>query len=431
MAITPVTTNAEPSVTAANSSTKPTFTTDTTAKVMNKELCDNKSFSSTSSISSNETAPKRVITKYGVPASLLPISPTTEGGSIIQDLPLPNPRELSKFICRIVDTEVYSNTDREKALETLKNWAAKQSVSFGNDFVDVGGLRQILYFIEDNMDDCRAISLALVLLEILCKPLEGSKIIVKGIPHTVIETKSLTTMRARIRNSIVDAGGINILNRLIRQQAQLDGSGEYIMEETTAPSILNVVPSSCFLFECGDSATTGTPSAGAERDIEKLKSIRHSLELLVLLIPHIDDKTKDAPAKILQTLSDIVPILLKENKQCTMNECESLITVLMTCLAETFEKSSNSTLEGPKHQRARDLLSTIITSMDSFPNHQGINHDGCRLLQRVCRCLEKNECKRLGAVDLLGSVVVSEGIDQNVKDIANAILEEQFRCGSF
>ena len=56
-----------------------------------------------------------------------------------------------------------------------------------------------------------------------------------------------------------------------------------------------------------------------------------------------------------------------------------------------------------------------------------MNRDGCLILQRVCRHLPKSERKRLGVMASLGSDVASESIDQDVKDVADEILEEQFK----
>jgi len=64
--------------------------------------------------------------------------------------------------------------------------------------------------------------------------------------------------------------------------------------------------------------------------------------------------------------------------------------------------------------------------MQYFQSHHGITFCGCLVLQRVCRHLTKRNRKWLEIIASLGSVVKSESIDTDIKDIGNRILEEQF-----
>jgi len=345
----------------------------------------------------------------------------------IEDRPLPSARELSKVLCRIVDTEVYSETDRQIALLTLKHWASKQNVAFGNHFADVGGLQQVLFFVEDNVEDCNCIAPALMLLETLCKPLQGAA-------KTIYETKALSTMRTKIGKCIVDVSGINMIIRIFqwhalgRRTGASTGSNKDNLESIpTEASIMDVVKKSCFFFECGDSNELDNKQIAEERKMLAIKTARHSLELLVLLIPHVIGVDKDAPSRIIDTLCEALPILMKANRASPNKEEVALIAALMTCLASTAAIASKETLAGPKLQRVTEIVQVTNNAMRTFDRHHMINRDGCLILQRVCRHLPKSERKRLGVVASLGGVVASMSIDQDVKDIADEILEEQFR----
>ena len=343
------------------------------------------------------------------------------------DDPLPSARELSRVLCRIVDTEVYSEYDSEIALLKLKHWASKQNASFGNHLADIGGLQQVLFFIEDNMKDCTCVDPALMLMETLCKPLQEAS-------HNMYESKTLSTMRTKIGKCIVDVNGVDLMLEVFEKHALEEENGsenerstENSDDEGKSSSIIDAVSNSCGLF-CYRKADENDDRQLEELRIsQRLNTARHSLEVLVLLIPHAIGVHKDAPTKILETLCQGVSILMKNHEIQSSKGFRALIAAVMTCLVATSAIASKDTLAGPKLQRAKTVVYITNLVMRNFPDHQGINRDGCFLFQRICRHLPKSERKRLGVVASLGSILASESIDQDIKEIADEILEEQFK----
>jgi len=389
----------------------------------------------------------------------------------VERRPLPSARELSKVLCRIVDDEAYSDRDAEVALETLHHWALKQNVAFGNHFADVGGLQQVLFFVEDHIDDCKSIVPAFWLMETLCKPLQGAS-------ATIYESKALSNMRTKIGKCIVDVGGVHLMlrtfqfhalphkgitsnttmndnskrssSRSINESSGDNGaeSGMWkafkTMLKTNQDIADNIVMNPCTVVDtmlCMSSDANTHVNIDDDVNLLAIDTSRHSMEVLSLLIPHVIGVDKTAPGKILQTLCDAIPVLLSEMKSNTTviskdsasdstkveKVYEELIASVLKCLVSTTAVASKETFTNLQCAKSKQIVSVTNTIMRTFPRHHGMNRDGCIVLQRVCRHLPKSERKRLGVVASLGSVVASESIDQDVKDIADEILEEQFR----
>ena len=399
-------------------------------------------------------------------------SGSSSGGVIPFDRrPLPTARELSKVLCRIVDDEAYTEHDAEIALATLHHWALKQNVAFGNHFADVGGLQQVLFFVEDRIDDYKSIASALLLLETLCKPMAlqaGGGALALVAEPTIYESKVLANMRTKIGKCIVDVGGVQLMLQTFRYHAlpahaRAKGGGNAAIDSTSRVVTTSTLSSSSFtskesdessssdglwsvvktlmvsdqtmddicpMLVCGGTAGPKGPLPGIVRN-QKINTARRSMEVLVLLIPHVIGVDKTAPGKILETLCDAVPVLLDErnNEQDNTNgkQYEALIASLSTCLVATCSVASNETMTNSKLAKAKQVAAVTNLMMRTFRTHHGINRDGCLVLQKVCRHLPKSERKRLGVVAALGNVVASESIDQDVIDIADEILEEQFK----
>jgi len=409
----------------------------------------------------------------------------------IERRPLPSARELSKVLCRIVDDEAYTERDAEIALETLHHWALKQNVAFGNHFADVGGLQQVLFFVEDHIEDCKCIMPAFWLMETLCKPLQGAS-------ATIYESKALSNMRTKIGKCIVDVGGIHLMLRTFQfhglptrgvtsnttmnseessknrksltRSSSTSGSSERssdnkendgdecgkelgmwkaikTMLKTNHGLSEDVIMNPCSAIDVpilcmSQNADIHVTNIDDDVNLLEIDTARHSLEVLALLIPHVIGVDKTAPGKIIQTLCDSVPTLLSEMKtKCKINYqdsndqtptkvekvYESLVASVLKCLVATTAVASKDTFTTSQCAKAKSIVGVTNIIMRSFPNHHGMNRDGCIVLQRVCRHLPKSERKRLGVVASLGAVVASDSIDQYVKDIADEILEEQFR----
>ena len=449
-----------------------------------------------------------------VPASSSSAKDSTETSSSsaivpIERKPLPSARELSKVLCRIVDDEAYTERDAEIALETLHHWAWKQNVAFGNHFADVGGLQQVLFFVEDHLRDCQCILPAFWLMETLCRPLQGAS-------ATIYESKALSTMRTKIGKCIVEVGGVHLMLRTFQYHGLPDaaaaaaadsnnkrGGGGGKQTTTTTPgtseetrgmwnsfkTLLNVQneirdefirnpchamtfhPSLCGSTDVHNNHVTddADDDEACVRKLLALDTARHALEVLTLLTPHVIGVDKTAPAKIIQTLCDAIPILVAEimhtkasgnnkgtpssnntnaksntttsnrntsssspsSKSSSNSKVEKmyelLIASVMKALVAITAVTAKETLIHSHCAKAKAVVRVTNLIMKSFPRHHGMNRDGCLVLQRVCLHLSKSERKRLGVVASLGAVVASEAIDQDVKDIADRILEEQFQ----
>lgn len=70
---------------------------------------------------------------------------------------LPTPVELSKVLCRIVDTDTYSRQKAVDTLEQLLRWLEKCDTKFLTSFYALGGVIKVLHYITERMDDvhCR------------------------------------------------------------------------------------------------------------------------------------------------------------------------------------------------------------------------------------------------------------------------------------
>jgi hypothetical protein len=305
------------------------------------------------------------------------------------------------------------------------------------------------------------------LMETLCRPLQGAS-------ATIYESKALSNMRAKIGKCIVDVGGVHLMLRTFQYHALpsksattgSDGSssshlrksltstggdsdkensgGDFgvwkgfklmlkqnygITEEIMAnPCTALSDPMLCI----GPEANLQVADIDDDLVILKVDTSRHSMDVLALLIPHVVGVDKTAPGKILQTLCDAIPILINEMGSKSGDEkvhkvYEQLLASVLKCLVSTSAVASKDTFTGTQCQKAKLVVGVTNKIMKEFPSHQGMNRDGCIVLQKVCRHLPKADRKRLGVVAALGTIVASESIDQDVKDIADEILEEQFK----
>lgn len=117
------------------------------------------------------------------------------------DAPLPNSRQLSKILCRVIDDDAYTKSDSLLALHRVHQWALRQDVVFGNSLVSVGGIPNVLWFVQEHEKDPKTVADALVLLEALTTPLDDN------------ESQPLKNMRQRISQCIVEEHGIELLLR--------------------------------------------------------------------------------------------------------------------------------------------------------------------------------------------------------------------------
>merc|ERR1712238_524849 len=287
-----------------------------------------------------------------------------------------------------------------------------------------------------------------------------------GASATIYESKALSNMRTKIGKCIVDVGGVHLMLRTFQYHALPHKSLTSNTSMKTGGSIEDPPTAA----NSGDTTNNGAES-GMWKAFKTMMKTNQALADDIVMNPctivdtmmcldsgnshlvNIDDSDdvnlfgldKTAPGKILQTLCDAVPLLLSEmQKQSSVTMLtaaandgktptkveqvyEELVASVLKCLVCTTAVASKETFTNSQLAKSKQIVSVTNTVMRTFPRHHGMNRDGCLILQRVCRHLPKSERKRLGVVASLGSVVASESIDQDVKDIADEILEEQFK----
>jgi hypothetical protein len=156
------------------------------------------------------------------------------------------------------------------------------------------------------------------------------------------------------------------------------------------------------------------------------------MKVLTNVIPHAAGNEPDKSSAIIASLVDAIPTILGEpanndTLEYPQQEKEDLIASVMTCLVSSVKLGANTVLKNNK-ETSKQVLGVAIQMMKDFPHHPQIVHNGCLVLRGVCPHLTKSERKRYGVVAALGGVVASEAMtDKKVKDIADTILEEQFK----
>jgi hypothetical protein len=381
-----------------------------------------------------------------------PIAATT--AFYAPDAPLPTARQLSKVMCRIVDNDAYTKSDALVALQRLHQWALKQDINFGNAIVGIGGIQHVLFFVEDHQNDAKTIASALLLLEALTTPLDD------------YESKALTNMRNKISQSIVDGDGIELLMKAFEYHGlpeqplsneestrAMNGTkssdqdslwntfssiwncehATVVVNENTNPSssIDSLVMNTCGVLS-GTDPTLSRNRSFSSPSKKATDTAILCMKVLAKVVPSAAGASPDKSAAILATLVDAIPRLVALDKTATSfakQEQEALIASIMSCLVSAVKLSKNTVLKNAKNNSvSKQVIDVTVKMMREFPHHPQIVCDGCLVLQGVCPHLQKSERKRYGVVAALGAVVASDNMmDKKVKEIADAILEEQFK----
>lgn len=158
------------------------------------------------------------------------------------------------------------------------------------------------------------------------------------------------------------------------------------------------------------------------------------MKVLTQIVPSAAGVVPDKSAAILSTLVDAIPKLMiteTKNSDCATKEKEALIASAMACLVSAVKLSKDTILRNNEinHNNtvSKQVIDVTIKLMREYPHHPQIVCDGCIVLQCVCLFLKKSERKRYGVVAALGAVVASNNMDKRVKELADVILEEQFK----
>jgi hypothetical protein len=360
------------------------------------------------------------------------------------DAPLPTPRQLSKVMCRIVDDEAYTNVDSLMALQRLQQWALQQDIQYGNALVEVGCIQHVLFFVEDHQTDANTIASALLLLQSLTTPLDDN------------EDAPLTNMRLKVSQTIVDGQGIELLLRAFEYHGlpdQFDSAGgrkgresfwntistmwncdhSKVADENTNPlaSVDSLVINACTVLSGRDNALARSSSFSNSSNTAIDTAIL-CMKILAKVVPCAVGAVPDKSADILSTLVDAIPKLVNSGKNTSSlskEDQQALIASIMSCLASAVKHSEGTVLKNNNNNAmSKQVIDITVKMMREFPQNAQIVCDGCLVLQGVCPHLKKSERKKYGVVAALGAVVASDNImDKKVKEIADAILEEQFK----
>jgi hypothetical protein len=389
--------------------------------------------------------------------------------------PLPTPRQLNQTMCKIVDQRMYGRNDALDALHQLVDWAKKDSIDYLHQLIDLGGLRQVMFFLEDLLDvvlngvtattDAECINTALDLLLVLTKPGQN-------------DDSDILDMRFTLAKQVVDLGGVELIltefdqhsisstflsapeavTTVSTEETKVEGNGSIwnslktmwnCDENTTCvlddisntacmggravceddrmdPDHPNVEGSTNSQAKMADGNHDGTnpaiacATAGSVMTLGNETATR-AMQLLTIVVSHAS--TAQARA-VLQAICAFLPSLLAVSKASGgygNEKYESLVASLMACMV-----AATSLMESSTDQYPQMVVGVTVNVMQDFPQHNGIHRICCMVLRQVCPQLSKRELKHLGVVAALGSVVASNTIDVDVKEIADAILEEQF-----
>ena len=355
------------------------------------------------------------------------------------DAPLPTARQLAKVLCRIVDDEAYTRNDASVALQRLHQWALKQDVKFGNNLVSIGVIQLVLFFVEDHLQDAKAISSALLLLEALTTPLDD------------YESKAVSNMRAKVSLNIVEGGGIELLLKAFAYHGLPEQTETALQEkslldaeiEKEKDSLWNTLSS---VFACDGNendplgiacnAIMGPPDPRLSRS--QVDASKRAIDTAILcmkvlsrVVPYASGAIPDKNAAILTTVIDTLPKLkvdpANKSPAFVKQEQEALVSSVMSCLVAAVKLAEEKVLKQNK-ATAKQVVDVAVQIMREYPSHPQIVCDGCLALQGVCPHLSKMERKRYGVVAALGVVVASDSMtDRKVKEIADGILEEMFQ----
>ena len=355
------------------------------------------------------------------------------------DAPLPTARQLAKVLCRIVDDEAYTRNDASLALQRLHQWALKQDVKFGNNLVSIGVIQLVLFFVEDHLQDAKAIGSALLLLEALTTPLDD------------YESKAVTNMRAKVSQNIVEGGGIELLLKAfayhgLPEQTETALGEKSLLDaelEKEKDSLWNTL-SSVFACDGNENDPLGIACNAIMGPADPRLARNHMdaskraidtailcMKVLSQVVPHASGAIPDKSAVILTTVIDTIPKLKVDGTNKTpafvKQEQEALVSSVMSCLVAAVKLADEKVLKQNK-ATAKEVVDVTVQIMRDYPSHPQIVCDGCLVLQGVCPYLSKMERKRYGVVAALGAVVASDSMtDRKVKEIADGILEEMFQ----
>jgi hypothetical protein len=424
---------------AATANSGQTLKTTTTALTVRQSNGISTPTANDSSSKAPPTVPSTTTSTAIVPAAKTN-SVSSAASLFAPDAPLPTPRQLSKVMCRIVDDEAYTKSDCLLALQRLHQWAVKQDIQYGNALVEVGCIQHVIFFVEDHQTDVTTISSALLLLQALTTPLDDN------------ESAAMTNMRLKVSQTIVDGQGIELLLRAFEYHGLPDHSDwtdarkvkesfwntfsnmwncdhGKVTDENANPlaSVDTMVINACGVLSGRDNTLVGSRSSSDSAT----KTAILCMQILAKIVPCAAGAVPDKSEAILSTLVDAIPKLVKSGKgtnSLNKQDQQALIASIMSCLVSAVKHSEKVLKNTSNNTMSKQVIDITVKMMREFPQHAQIVCDGCLVLQGVCPHLKKTERKKYGVVAALGAVVASDNMmDKKVKEIADAILEEQFK----
>jgi hypothetical protein len=301
----------------------------------------------------------------------------------------------------------------------------------------------VLFFVEDHQTDANTIASALLLLQALTTPLDAN------------ESTALTNMRQKVSQTIVDGQGIELLLRAFEYHGLPDQSrsadanrgrdsfwstlsnmwncdnGKPVDENTNPLASVDRLVNACGALSGHDhpSLRSLTLSNSTKSAIE---TAILCMQILAKVVPCAAGAVPDKSGDILTALVNAIPKLMtpeKGSRSLNKKEQQALIASIMSCLASAVKHTESTVLKNTSNNAmSKQVIDITVKMMREFPQHSQIVCDGCLILQGVCPHLKKSDRKRYGVVAALGAVVASDNLmDPKVKEIADAILEEQFK----
>ena len=334
---------------------------------------------------------------------------TTSPNSHTNDDTLPTRVELSKKLCRIVDTDIYS---REEGLETLKtvfDWLRQLDLDFLKSFHVLGGVIRVLDFLTATMEDVH------------CAGNNRSECIgwAGGVitNATFLEddhgnTEDIVT---KIVASIVDYDGINTLISAIEEFTDLGGALKLAGLENVLGALRNVIAN------------------GSEISKEHRIAV---FETCIDVMPHL--KSIDATLSnvglghIFVTLSNLV-----RQGSVTTDYFRHSLTIVSKCL-DVFKKNDGTWIDRgetvtdwaivffircyPKRLRVNDdsdyetLLHFYTFALKQHAANTHVRGNVIRFFRKSCTAVhDKNIIKQSGVMESLALFLGSNEIDDDKK----------------
>jgi hypothetical protein len=410
---------------------------------------------------------------------------------------LPTARELSRLLLALTNDDDDSKVSIDDAIYTLRSvdhWGATATgrggascladrsndanITFMKDFAELGGIRIILHFMEDHLNESVPVMFCVKAIGSILRPLDAETVEA----GTNNEPNEMDQKLAKIKNKLVkkfiDHEGIELLMRAfeihtmssvsIVSTASRNKSSEELVVKTdswkasTASFWQRLVEGTQREVDMDYWMVDGDMNEPVfddfvmslfgmnievsvdgifehvhdrPRDVSGVEVATPIVEVLTIVIPYVNVVPT---SNIVACLCNAVPTLLRKttvNEEGTPSAADAtlmleIITCLVTATAdmEEVDKDTKQTLLMLVDIDPKKIVGATVLIMKRYPQHDAIVAGGCVILKELTPLIPSVADKRkLGVVSVLGTVLESDEIDPEVRDVADTILTAQLQ----